>query len=248
MDTTTPFKIIESTNPIDCACLIHGNGYDWSYVEKLYNMLNRHITPGIRLHVYTEVDRKVPSPMIKHVLDDWGISGPRRSWWYKMQLFNKQHHAGPLLYFDLDTVIVRNIDWIWQKPPNYFWTLRDFKYLWEPTDHSLNSSVMWWNTTKFDFIWQKFKQLPLTHILQKYRGDQDYLQAEMVKNQVKFLSKEAIKSWRWETFDGGYEFSSKQHRNPGSGTKITDPVSVLIFHGKPKPSQINDIIIKQHWQ
>ena len=98
------------TGPIDCACVIHGDAYSWTYVERLYNMLSRHVTPGIRLHVYTEADRSVPAPMIKHALTDWSISGPRRAWWYKMQLFNTQHHAGPLLYFDLDTVIVRNID------------------------------------------------------------------------------------------------------------------------------------------
>ena len=79
----------------DCACVIHGTGYEWVYVEKLYNMLSRNLQHGIRFHVYTEASRPVPLHMIKHELTEWpGISGPRRSWWYKMQLFNTAHHAG----------------------------------------------------------------------------------------------------------------------------------------------------------
>jgi len=55
--------------------------------------------------------------MIKHVLTEWpGVAGPKRSWWYKMQLFNNEHHQGDLLYFDLDTVIVRDISWIARLP------------------------------------------------------------------------------------------------------------------------------------
>ena len=50
--------------PIDCACVIHGTAYSWDYVERLHSMLSRHITPGIRLHVYTEADRPVPEPVV----------------------------------------------------------------------------------------------------------------------------------------------------------------------------------------
>jgi len=61
---------------IDCACVIHGSGYDWSYVERLYNMLCRNLHAEVRLHVYTEHDRSVPPHMVKHILTDWGIAGP----------------------------------------------------------------------------------------------------------------------------------------------------------------------------
>ena len=128
-----------STSPIDCACVIHGSLYDWKYVDKLYNMLTRHLTRTVRLHVYTEAGRSVPSPYIKHELIDWKISGPKQSWWYKVQLFNSEHHRGSLLYLDLDTVITKNIDWIWQLKTRHFWAVKDFKYLWRPAFQSINS-------------------------------------------------------------------------------------------------------------
>ena len=114
---------------IDCACVIHGSGYDWQYVERLYNMLCRNLSTEVRMHVYTEHDRSVPPHMAKHTLEDWGISGPKRSWWYKMQLFNPAHFAGNMLYLDLDVVIANNLDWIPAHSTDYLWTIRDFRYL-----------------------------------------------------------------------------------------------------------------------
>jgi hypothetical protein len=234
--------------PIDCACVIHGNAYSWTYVENLYNMLSRHITPGIRLHVYTEADRVVPTPMIKHTLIDWNIGGPKKAWWYKMQLFNKEHYSGPMLYFDLDVIIVKNIDWVWQLPSRYFWTVRDFKYLWRPTHYGINSSIMWWDTQQFDYIWQNFANQSLQKIMQQYRGDQDYLTATIVDSNRRFFETERVKSWRWECLDGGFDFHHKRHQQPKTGTQITDLASILIFHGKPKPNDIQDPVIIQHWK
>lgn len=244
MDTTTAI----SSSPIDCACVIHGDAYDWQYVERLYSMLSRHITPGIRLHVYTEADRVVPEHMIKHVLTDWGISGPKRSWWYKMQLFNPEHHAGPLLYFDLDTVIINNIDWIWQQPLRYFWAVRDFKYLWDSTNTDLNSSIMWWDTRCYDSVWQNFQSEDLDKILRQYRGDQNYITASVRAIEQRFFDPRRIKSWRWQCLDGGYNFQTRKHICPGTGTHVDADTSILVFHGKPKPMDLTDAIILEHWQ
>ena len=233
--------------PIDCACVIHGDAYSWTYVERLYNMLSRHITPGIRLHVYTEADRPVPEPMIKHVLTEWNITRPKRGWWYKMQLFNPEHHSGPLLYFDLDTVIVDNIDWIWQHPTTYFWAIKDFKHLWRANHTGLNSSIMWWNTQQYKNIWESFASQELTTIMQKFPGDQDYISSIVPENQRRFFDINRVQSWRWQCLDGGYDFRKKRHNSPGSGTIIPKNSSVLIFHGSPKPADILDPVVQQHW-
>jgi hypothetical protein len=234
--------------PIDCACVIHGNGYSWDYVDRLYSMLSRNISNGVRLHVYTEDNRTVPDPYIKHSLLNWGIAGPKRSWWYKMQIFNSEHHNGPLLYFDLDTVIVGNLDWLVNLPLDYFWTVRDFKYLWKPSNYTINSSIMWFNTAQFYSVWQNFIAKDLSQVMLKYHGDQDYITDVVTTSQRRFFELERVKSWRWQCLDGGYNFAQKRHFLPNTGTSFTDPTSVLIFHGNPKPGQITDSTIIQHWQ
>jgi hypothetical protein len=211
-------------------------------------MLSHHITPGIRFHVYTEADRPVPAPMIKHALTNWSISGPKQSWWYKMQLFNPAHHAGPLLYFDLDTVIVRNIDWIWQQPLRYLWAVRDFKYLWRPHDYQINSSIMWWDTRRFESAWQALQCQTLKKVMSENRGDQDYLARVISANDFRLFDPERVKSWRWQSLDGGYDFSKKCYKKPSTGTQIDHHTSVMIFHGRPKPSDITDPVILQYWK
>jgi hypothetical protein len=236
------------TGPIDCACVIHGTAYSWNYVERLHSMLSRHISPGIRLHVYTEAARPVPEPMIKHVLEPWPITNPKKSWWYKMQLFNPEHHAGPMLYFDLDVVIVGNLDWIWQQSPSQFYAIRDFKHLWRPTFYGINSSVMWWDTQQYARIWEKFKQQNLEHVMKKHHGDQDYITEEIPMKERRFFDSQRVQSWRWQLLDGGYNFVKKQHHIPGSGTQLLPSTSILVFHGNPKPAQITDPVVQQHWQ
>jgi hypothetical protein len=234
--------------PIDCACVIHGSAYDWTYVERLYNMLNRNITMGARLHVYTEATRPVPAHMIKHELTEWSSTRPVRGWWYKMQLFNTAHHSGPLLYFDLDTVIVDNIDWICNLPLRYFWGVQDFKYLWKPNYQSINSSIMWWDTQNFSYVWTDFEKQHLEHITKKYRGDQDYIAQVVDHTHMRFLDSERIKSWRWQCLNNGYDFKRSCYRTPGAGTVLNTDTSVLVFHGNPKPSNIQDPVIDQHWK
>lgn len=246
--TASGLEYTVTSGPIDCACVIHGNFYDWDYVARLHNMLSRHISVGIRMHVYTESERPVPDTMIKHVLPEWHIGGPKKSWWYKLQVFNTQHHQGPILYFDLDTVITQNIDWIWQSSLNYFWAIRDFKYLWRPTSTMTNTSVMWFNTVRFGHVYTDFVNNDINKIIRRLHGDQDYISEVISQQQRRFFDTNRVKSWRWQALDGGFDFSRRKYHNPGQGTDISDQTSVLIFHGKPKPIDVKDPVILQHWQ
>ena len=233
---------------IDCACVIHGTGYDWVYVDRLYNMLQRNLPQGIRMHVYTEPTRPVPSHMIRHDLTEWpGITGPRRSWWYKMQLFDPQHHQGNMLYFDLDTVIVRDLSWITALPTDHLWGIRDFKYLQNANRSVLNSSIMWWNVSSHAQVWQDFVSQDVATVTRRYPGDQDYIYAALGPNRIRYFDQSQVQSWRWQCWDGGYDFARRAHRLPGTGTQIPPDASVLVFHGNPKPHKIADPAVVKLW-
>lgn len=232
---------------INCACVIHGSGYSWEYVDKLYSMLTRNLTSPFRLHVYTEPERYVPENMIKHELIDLGVSGPKKSWWYKLQLFNRKHFCGPLLYFDLDVVITDCIDQLVQHSPDYLWAPRDFQRLWSPSHTGINSSVMWWNTEKFHDVWTTFKQQDFSLLQRRYPGDQDFLSDIITQDRRRFFDEHLIRSWKWECLDGGYDVYRRTSRTPGSGTKLNG-ANVLVFHGKPNPHEVQDPVILRHWQ
>jgi hypothetical protein len=223
----------------DCACVIHSSGYDWIYVERLYNMLTRNLSGSVRMHVYTEHHRSVPPHMIKHCLEDWpGVSGPKRSWWHKMQLFNPEHHRGNLLYFDLDCVIVRDIDWITELSTEKFWTIKDFRYLQNPMLSTINSSIMWWNVDRYSYVWDKFKSLDIDQTVKQYQGDQDFLNATIDYNNRRYFDGNKLESYRWQVLDSGYDFEKRQYRHPGKGPVISGETSIVVFHGHPKPHEI----------
>ena len=233
---------------VDCACLIHDVQYGWEYVDRLYNSLCRNLTPKVRMHVYTERHRIVPAHMIHHELQEWpGIRGPKRSWWYKIQLFNPKYHSGPMMYFDLDTVITGNIDWIWQLPTDRFWAVKDFKYLFSPNKQAINSSVMWFDPAEWNRVYQEFDHEEISHRRSAWHGDQDFIQEKIPRSRVGYFDTNQVKSWRWELQEGGYDFKTKKHKNPGATAMLLAPTSIAVFHGSPKPHEVTDPVILRHW-
>ena len=244
MDTET----LSNAAPIDCACVIHSDGYSWEYVDRLYNMLSRNLSRPIRFHVFTEADRQVPDHMIKHVLTEWpDISGPKKSWWYKMQLFNSKLFNGQLLYFDLDVVITGNLDWITELPPRAFWAIHDFKRLWKKNSRTINSSVMYFNTDTFHYIWKKFQQQSLTHVVSNYKGDQDFITEAVDPGHLRYFALDRIVSWRWQIINNGAITRKSLNKPQTAPIRIPQNACVLVFHGHPKPHEITDSVITNCW-
>lgn len=235
-------------DPIDIACVIHSQGYDWLYVEKLYGQLIRYCHRPFRLHVYTESSRTVPDTMIKHNLVEWaGVSGPRRSWWYKMQLFNPINHQGPLLYLDLDVIITKPLDWIWQLDLTKFWAAQDFRRIFRPNRCEINSSVMYWDTRSYTWIWEEFQKNDLMQVIRKHSGDQDFLNSVFPPDRLCFFDIAKVQSYRWEIKDGGLEPRKRVYRAPNAGPKLGADTAIIVFHGRPKPHEIPDSLINRLW-
>lgn len=233
---------------VNCACVIHGDKYDWSYVEKLYSMLRRHIKSDIVFHVFTEESRPVPDHMIKHSLVEWpGIAGPRKSWWYKMQMFDPAHISGQVLYLDLDVIIVDDLDWIFNLNPEYFWTIKDWRHMWRPLWRGMNSSVMYWDTQKFRHIWDEFRQQELNDVTRHYHGDQDFVNAVLSDRDRQFFKDDYVVSWRWQIKDGGLDFKTREYRYPDSGSVLPPGAKIAVFHGNPKPHEIVDPFVAKYW-
>ena len=82
----------------------------------------------------------------------------------------------------------------------------------------------------------------------KHYGDQDHIYENIPQHRVRYLDAHRVNSWRWQAHDGGWNFRNRKAQSPGVGTKIEKDVSILVFHGNPKPHEVNDTIIKQHWK
>ena len=108
--------------------------------------------------------------------------------------------------------------------------------------------IIWIGYGIYRYVWQNFKIQELNRVITRYHGDQDYITEVIPTSDRRFLDTERVKSWRWQCLDGGYNFSQKRHLLPNTGTTLTQPTSILVFHGRPKPDKITDPVVIQHWQ
>jgi len=162
-------------------------------------------------------------------------------------MFDGLHVQGRLLYFDLDTVIARPIDWMLKLPGEYFWTIRDFRYLWRPNWRGINSSIMLWDTVRYRWIWQQFCEHNIAAVTRQFHGDQDFLNSVLTDKHLRFMPEHLVKSWRWQIKDGGMDMRSRVYRRPDAGSVLDPDTAVMIFHGSPKPHEVQDSVIQRLW-
>lgn len=107
---------------------------------------------------------------------------------------------------------------------------------------------MWWNVPNWQVVWDQFARSNINDVIRRYHGDQDLINVLVEPPQRQFFDSTRIQSWRWQAHDGGWDFRTRKPRTPGLGTCIDDTVSVLVFHGRPKPHQVTDSAIIEIWQ
>ena len=91
---------------INVCCVKEGGKYDSDYVNTLYLMTKRNLTIPFDFICLTEN----PQNLLKQIkvinLAEKSIKG----WWNKCLLFKPGLLNGNCIYFDLDTIIVKNIN------------------------------------------------------------------------------------------------------------------------------------------
>jgi hypothetical protein len=231
---------------INVVCLKHGSKYSAQYVNTLYNMISRHLTLPYEFYCFTENPAGLDSRIkIKELPKNSQLIG----WWWKPYLFKKGHFpdGDDILFFDLDMVIVNNIDNIAQHSPGNFSGLRDVGRVWRRYPEKLGSAVMKWPANQYCDIWDKIEQDP--KCIARFFGDQDWIW-HCYKDFIKFFPDQWIRSYKWEVrtkeelirTDGKYVF--KDIKN----ISVDKETSVLAFHGTPNPVDVKDPIIVDNWQ
>ena len=233
-------------------CLYWGNKYKVEYVKILYNMVQRHLTIPHKFIIYTEHVK------MKKLIKGENVEVRKipfhdyQGWWNKLTLFSPEANLkGDSLYFDLDVVILDNIDCFFTHAKDKKVVLmRDFN----PTTQGFNSSVMRFNNeVMIPDVWSPY--LKEKKRFMKMQGDQNVI-AETIKQTDKF-----------DCFPDDWTFSAKWYdranprfqrsrwtfqRYPGA--------KVAVFHGKPDPLQLVDVHphesydpktiewVKNHWK
>lgn len=202
---------------ITVVCVCWGDKFSDDYVQNLKSMVERNTT--VEHEFICLSDREIEGVTTRKLMK--GYSG----WWNKLQLF----HAGfcfseRVVYLDLDTVIVGNIDWLL----NYDGRFMGIEDLGSVNKHQphlkgvLQSGVLAWNYYSNHNIWESFKNNP--EVMRKFRGDGEFLNALLPsygRDLLQDLYPNKLKSYKYQVYKEG----------------ITDDLSIVCFHGRPNIKQ-----------
>jgi len=230
---------------ISVLCVRFGTKYGKDYVEKLRNMVKRHLTLPYEFVCLTDD----PTPIEGVRLIVCPQSEYPKLWWQKVHMFDPTLPlSGRILYFDLDVVICRNINKLVQScAQKDFYGIRDFNRKFHAGWTQLNSSVMSWEKGYHPDVWTVFQHSKSSAL--KLHGDQDWIY-KVARSRITFWPDEYIMSYKWELRErselervsGKLKF--KTIRNP----IVPKECCVAVFHGDPNPHDIPDPFVLDNWQ
>ncbi len=204
-------------------CLKVGTKYGPEYVNKLRSMVVRHTTERTEFFCITD-DAKGLDDGIQTIIArrDEYLSG----WWHKCALFGGyKFDADRIVFLDLDTVIVGNIDFLWSYQGD-FCILKDFYF-----PERYGSAVMSIAKNAHREVWDNFVVNPVMALRQG--GDQQW-----IYNQVKDAD-------LWQDLYRDKIVSFKVDCQMG----VPDTASIVCFHGVPRPHEVRELSwMKENWR
>lgn len=238
--------IVIDSNPekVTVLCVKFGTKYGREYIERLRNMVARHLTVPYEFVCLT--DDQHPIEGVRSIVQP--MQNYKKIWWHKVHMFDPNLPlAGRILYFDLDIVIHNNIDKLATGHGNTFLGIRDFNRKFHASWMYLNSSVMSWIHGTQSHIFQQFNKN--LNEAQRLQGDQDWIW-KTSKDRIKFWPIEWIQSYKWEIRSRDELILKDGKRNFKS---ITNPIipptcSVCVFHGDPNPHDVLDPYVIDNWR
>lgn len=191
------------------------------YVARLRAQVRRNVKTKHRFYCVTDdAASEYPGVRCKPAV--------HRGWWEKIRLFKPgMFQEGRVVFLDLDTIIVGNIDDIVAYDGD-FATLHDF---WRPM--GLGPAVMLWRSGFGEWIYQEWEAAGFPQ--DDPRGDQAWLEnlnQGRMRKEVDILQ---------DLFPGrfvSYKSSCTEEVPAGA--------SVVCFHGKPRPHEVGGWV-KSYW-
>lgn len=222
------YKVKTQVRPLTVALVLKTGGeYNHNHVNNLVRAIKNNLTIDHRIVCLTDNPTNFDTRYIDKIIP-FKHNWPK--WWGKIEMFRPDLFGDEqVLYFDLDTFIVNNIDEIGNFSGD-FSALRDFYHL-----YSIGSGVMSWHGEKMHHVYNGFVSKS-TYIMNNYQqGDQKWIDEN--KPSVEFMQ---------DLFPNKV-ISYKVHCNNHNGVNVPNKASVICFHGQPRPHNVTDVELKKYW-
>jgi len=206
---------------VNVICLKWGTKFSAEYVNNLYSSISKNTTKNIKFHCFTEDSKELNSNIIIHPLPDNNLEG----WWNKVYLFNKDISipiGEKIVFFDLDTVITKNIDDILSLESDLLITMRDFLTgiisSIKTTDNFMQSCIMIWKHGNLNHVWDNFIKDPQSAIKSiEPHGDQRWIQSQINDwKAIQDILPDRVVSFKVHCLNG-----------------LPDNAAIVCYHGQP---------------
>lgn len=209
-------------------CMKWGDKYGAEYVNRLYNMVKRNTTLPFKFICFSDRNDGITSEVEVRPLPEMDLPEGKERGWRKLSTFKKDVGlSGRVLFLDLDTVIVSNID-------EYFTMDGDFvmvKHLNPSKKQGIGmTSVYRYEAGKFADVYEYF-MANIDKVKSEYRHEQAYV-CDFLGSQgkIKFFPKEWMPSFKHTCM---YPFPLNLFKEP----RLPKEAKMIIFHGNPTPDQ-----------
>lgn len=216
--------------PIVIALVLKTGGiYNYKYVNNLVNAIKNNVTLPHKIVCLTDNKDKLTNKIDEIV--EFKHNWPK--WWGKIELFrNDLFKNEQVFYFDLDTLVVDNIDDILLYNGE-FCALRDFYQL-----NSMGSGLMSWHGEKVFNIYNVFKEYDKKN-MNKYSSEGDQAFINEHKPSIDYFQ---------DHFPNEI-VSYKAHclKDNDNKPQLPKNAKIVCFHGNPRPHEIQNNF-KKYWE
>jgi len=222
-DQKEPFFVSKGAKLVACV-LKSGGDFDRTYVSRLEKNIKKHTNYPIKLVCLSDLENTGADETIK-LKHNW------QSWWSKIELFRPDvFNEEPVVYFDLDTLVLTNIDGLIGSKHS-FTMLEAFNKKRNP----FASGVMAWSGN-YSEIYTEFKKNFRQVIENRTTNDQKFIH--------KVLTEEyGIIPERVQKFVNVASFK-RECNHPTGAPKGTN---IVCFHGKPRPIEVTLPWVQEAW-
>jgi hypothetical protein len=201
-----------------------GDRYGPEYVNRLWAMVARNLSRPHRFVCLTDDPRGIRPEVECRTLPEIALAGaPPHSGWRKLSCLGPEFDdlTGPILFLDLDLVIVASIDCLFDHPGAFCiienWT--------QPGRGVGNSSVFRFEAGAHRLVFERFRADPAS-IIDSYANEQTYLTQAV--GAVTFWPQGWCQSFKHDCLPA-------RPLRPFRPARLPANARIVVFHGDPKP-------------
>lgn len=214
-------------------CIKWGAYYSENYVNKLYNMVVNNTTYPINFYCFTDNPNGLNENIIVKPLPVMNVEQLKYA--YQKEAGLCENNLGDLkgqrvLYFDLDVLIVDNIDTFFEYPEDdKFYIIND----WNTKGDNVGQATCYsWVVGTLGYIKEDFEKDPESIYKKFYTASQEYLSSKVIEKygKLNFWPDSWVRSFRFHCLPNPLIPFNRKFKM----AKIPQNAKVIAFHGNPK--------------